>query len=111
MACRASHKRGIILDLFLQVKEVYRPRDGADDVRHLEDLPAEVQEDQPASLEVLVPADHQRPPLPPHAIAAGHPPRPEVRQHLHHRPHRLGQDRGPRPRHPEEQVFRQVRHR
>ena len=50
------------------------------------------------------------PVVPAYPGAAGHPPGPEVRQHLHHRPHRQRQDRGPGPRHPQEQVLCQERH-
>lgn len=59
----------------------------------------------------MVPSDHQGPPLLAHEVPARHPPRPEVRQHLHHRADRVGQDWGPWVGHSQEQVFCQVCHR
>jgi hypothetical protein len=49
--------------------------------------------------------------VPSHPCAACDPPGPEVRQHFHHGAHRQRQDWRPRPRHPQEQVIRQERHR
>lgn len=45
------------------------------------------------SPEKLVQADPERPSLPPHQDPSHHPQRPEMWQHLHHRPYRLCQNR------------------
>ena len=72
---------------------MHRARHGDDDLRHAEDVLEKVQEDQSASLEILVSADHKRAPLLAHEVTSSHSPRPQVRQHLHHRAHWICQDR------------------
>ena len=65
----------------------------------------------PEGAKILVPPNHQGPSLLAHEVPARHPPRPEVRQHLHHRTNRVRQNRGPRIGHSQKQVFRKVCHR
>lgn len=59
----------------------------------------------------MVQTDPERPSLPAHQSATYHSQRPEMRQHLYHRAHGLGEDRGPRVGHAEESLFCQERNR
>ena len=73
--------------------QVHRPRHGTHDVRHAQNIPEKVQKDQPARPQVMVPPDPQRTSIFALPHPAGHSSGPQMRQHLHHRAHRLRQDR------------------
>lgn len=70
-----------------------------------------IQEDQPESVEELVPTDLEGPVVSPYPHAPCHPSWPEMWQHFHHRYNGLCEDWGFRPGHPEEQIICQKCHR
>jgi len=74
-------------------------------------LPEAFQGDENQGPAIVVSADPQRPPLPAHQSAAHHSQGPEMRQHLHHGTHGLGEDRGPGLSHAQEGFLRQECHR
>lgn len=70
-------------------------------------LPEAFQGDENQGSAFVVSTDPQRPSLPAHPSSAHHSQRPEMRQHLHHGAHGLGQDRGPGLSHIKESILRQ----
>ncbi len=74
-------------------------------------LPEALQGDENQGSAFVVQADPQRPPLLAHQSSAHHSQRPEMRQHLHHGAHGLGEDRGPGFSHAEEGLLCQECHR
>lgn len=74
-------------------------------------LPEALQSDENQGSALVVQTDPERPPLPAHQSPSHHSQGPEMRQHLHHRAHGLGEDRGPGFSHAEEGLLCQERHR
>lgn len=64
-----------------------------------------IQENQPESVEELVPTDLEGPVVSPYPHAPCHPPWPEMWQHFHHWYNGLSEDWGFRPGNPEEQII------
>ncbi|RVE70099.1 hypothetical protein OJAV_G00084330 [Oryzias javanicus] len=100
-----------LLEVLAEGPQMHHPGDGAHDVRNSEDVPAPLPSDEAEAAAALEPAGPAGASLPALTVPPHHPPRPQMRQHLHHRPHRLRQDRRSGPGHAEEGLVRQERDR